>query len=121
MGQVWSSADFDGLNETGHHGGRGSIIAVTAQNPGADGVWGTGDDVLTPLNSEPSEVSIDWTPGNTNPDSMDRVRGFYSQHSGGANFALADGSTHFVPETIDIQVYRHLSTKSGREVLDDWN
>ena len=35
---------------------------------------------------------------------------FRSDHPTGASFLLADGSVHFVAETIDMQVYRQLST-----------
>jgi len=100
MGQVWFKADLDGTNEAASQGGRGSVLAVTAQNAGADGVWGTGDDLEEPLNSSPAEVSIDSTPGNEDDDLLDRVRGFFSYHSGGSNFVYADGSTHFVPTEI---------------------
>ena len=58
MGQVWSKADFDGLNETGHEGGHGSVLAVTAQNSGTDGEFDTDDDILAPLNETPAAVSI---------------------------------------------------------------
>jgi prepilin-type N-terminal cleavage/methylation domain-containing protein/prepilin-type processing-associated H-X9-DG protein len=40
---------------------------------------------------------------------------FHSYHPGGANFALADGSVTFVPDNIDIAVYRGLATRSGGE------
>ena len=59
MGQVWSKADFDGFNETGHHGGHGSVLAVTAQNSGVDGRFSTSDDILALLNENPASVSID--------------------------------------------------------------
>ncbi|PQO27200.1 DUF1559 domain-containing protein [Blastopirellula marina] len=36
------------------------------------------------------------------------TRGFSSYHPGGAQFLLVDGSIHFVPETIDLQIYRQL-------------
>ncbi len=76
MGQVWSKANFDGTNISRHLGGRGSVLAVTAQDPGPDGRYGTGDDVLAPLNSTPVSVSIDAAPGADCEDSRDRVRGF---------------------------------------------
>jgi len=41
---------------------------------------------------------------------------FGSQHSGGANFSMADGSVQFLRETMDFPVYQDLSTKSGGEV-----
>ncbi len=76
MGQVWSSADFDGTNSAGFQGGRGSILAVTAQNPGPDGMGDTSDDLLTPLNNRSADVSIDWTVKQDNSDPNDCVRGF---------------------------------------------
>ena len=118
MGQVWSKADFDGINKAGFAGGRGSVLAVTAQNPGADGVFGTVDDVTAPLNAEPVAVSIDWNPVPDCKDSLDRVRGFYSFHRGGGYFLMGDGSVSFVTNTIDPDAYRALSTIAGEEVPD---
>jgi prepilin-type processing-associated H-X9-DG protein len=42
-------------------------------------------------------------------------RGFKSMHPGGAHFVMADGSVHFVNETIDGVIYRGLSTRNGGE------
>jgi prepilin-type N-terminal cleavage/methylation domain-containing protein/prepilin-type processing-associated H-X9-DG protein len=42
--------------------------------------------------------------------------GFKSKHPGGANFAMADGSVHFLAETIDYQLYNALGTRDGGEV-----
>jgi prepilin-type N-terminal cleavage/methylation domain-containing protein/prepilin-type processing-associated H-X9-DG protein len=41
---------------------------------------------------------------------------FGSQHSGGANFCVADGSVQFLRETIDFTVYQDLCTKNGDEI-----
>ncbi len=118
MGQVWSKASFDGTNKSRHLGGRGSVLAVTAQNPGPDGRYGTGDDVLAPLNSAPVSVSIAAAPGADCEDSRDRVRGFYSFHRGGANFVFADTSVRFVADDISPSTYRALSTIAGSESTD---
>jgi prepilin-type processing-associated H-X9-DG protein len=41
---------------------------------------------------------------------------FGSYHTGGATFALGDGSVRFVSETIDLGTYRGLGSRSGGEV-----
>lgn len=45
-----------------------------------------------------------------------RTSAFGSLHPGGANFALVDGSVRFISETVDMTVYRALSTRAGGEV-----
>ena len=110
MGQVWSSADFDGTYETGFHGGRGSVLAVTAQNPNTP----------APLNRVPLDVSVDSTTDGSCNGSNDRVRNFHSMHPGGAHFLLGDGSARFVNENINQSLYRALSTINGKETIGDF-
>jgi prepilin-type processing-associated H-X9-DG protein len=119
MGQVWSKADFDG--DATHRGGRGSVLAVTTQNAGPDGILGTADDVLAPLNPFPRgvQVSEQFVPGNECDNTDDRIREFASLHPGGANFLMTDGAVRFVSQTIDFRVYQALSTIQGGEVVGD--
>jgi prepilin-type processing-associated H-X9-DG protein len=49
------------------------------------------------------------------PTGWIEARGFKSLHPGGAHFSMADGSVHFVSETIDGAIYRGLSTRNGSE------
>ena len=42
---------------------------------------------------------------------------FGSQHSGGANFLFADGSTRFVKQSIDYRVYNFLASRNMGEVV----
>jgi prepilin-type N-terminal cleavage/methylation domain-containing protein/prepilin-type processing-associated H-X9-DG protein len=46
-----------------------------------------------------------------------RACGFKSMHSGGAQFAMGDGSVHFVAETIDYRLYNELGTRAGGEAV----
>ncbi|MFO0807519.1 MAG: DUF1559 domain-containing protein [Gemmataceae bacterium] len=41
---------------------------------------------------------------------------FRSEHTGGAHFAMTDGSVHFVQDGIGWAVYRSLATRSGGEI-----
>lgn len=41
---------------------------------------------------------------------------FFSKHTGGGNFGLADGSVRFISESVDRDIYRGLATIAGGEV-----
>jgi prepilin-type N-terminal cleavage/methylation domain-containing protein len=45
------------------------------------------------------------------------LHGFRSDHSGGGTFLLADGSTRFVSEGIDLATYQALATRASGEVI----
>jgi type II secretory pathway pseudopilin PulG len=47
----------------------------------------------------------------------DKSLGFRSYHPGGIHFCLADGSVHFVADTIDMYTYRSMSTRNCEEPL----
>ena len=44
---------------------------------------------------------------------------FRSQHTGGGQFGMADGSVRFVRSSIPLQTYRALATRAGGEVIQD--
>jgi prepilin-type processing-associated H-X9-DG protein len=46
-----------------------------------------------------------------------RVNAFGSQHPGGANFAMVDGSVRFLKDSIAIPVLHALGTRAGGEVI----
>jgi len=54
-------------------------------------------------------------PSPSRPNDWWDVMTFRSRHPGGVQFTMADGSTRFVVDTIDITTYQALATKAGRE------
>lgn len=72
----------------------------------SDGDWASCNQQLNYVAPDLESVVQDWFD----------VRGFRSNHPGGANFALADASVRFVNEGIDHEIYRGLSTKDGGEL-----
>jgi len=54
----------------------------------------------------------DYPPGN-----WQNNESFRSAHPGGLNFAFADGSVHFINDSIDLAVYRALATIAGGEAV----
>ena len=57
--------------------------------------------------------SIDWAGNGSSKPTRNRTSGFRSDHRGGANFMMADSSVHYITESIDMTLYRGLSTIQG--------
>jgi prepilin-type N-terminal cleavage/methylation domain-containing protein/prepilin-type processing-associated H-X9-DG protein len=93
----------DGLSNTFMVGetlpGDCTFIGVYSQNFPLSGT-------MIPLNHFESAVDSLWY----------RTCGFKSMHPGGANFAMGDGSVHFVAQTIDYRIYNALGSRAGGEV-----
>ncbi len=45
------------------------------------------------------------------------VEDYWSRHPGGVNFLYADGSVHFIKNSISPTVYQAMATRSGQEVV----
>ena len=59
------------------------------------------------INAEPADPRTLWYTNHI-------VGTFGSRHAGGASFAMADGSTHFLGESIDLALYRRLGQRNSR-------
>ncbi|HEV3003521.1 MAG TPA: DUF1559 domain-containing protein [Pirellulales bacterium] len=86
--------------------------------PGNRPIWqgppGLADDLGAMDNAEyqPSVV-----PAGVQPALV--VGGFESSHPLGAQFAFGDGSVRFLPEAIDMAVYRRMGHRADGELIDD--
>lgn len=72
---------------------------------------------LDPINKNPVTATMmdearltDCTPGG-----VDSVTNFTSEHPGGANFGLGDGSVRFISESIDVITLQRLGSRQGGE------
>ncbi len=98
--------------------GDGAFPIWAGGNPNARGcgdVWGLGSNFRCVDTAFPINFGI--TP-NGNGWGTDRsILCFGSQHPGGANFLMMDGSVRFISQAIDTTVYRNLGTIAGGEVI----
>jgi len=61
--------------------------------------------------------SVDLTTGKTDVGSWQHWYSFRSQHPGGGNFLMGDGSVKFIKTSINFSTYQALSTRGGGEVV----
>ena len=45
---------------------------------------------------------------------------FASYHAGGCHFTMGDGSVHFISKSVDLSVYRNLSSRAGNDVVTEF-
>lgn len=64
-------------------------------------------------------VPPNWVPpaSKASPDLWWQWYSFRSQHPGGVNFALCDGSVRFIKNTVDIATYQAISTRRENEIV----
>jgi prepilin-type N-terminal cleavage/methylation domain-containing protein/prepilin-type processing-associated H-X9-DG protein len=68
---------------------------------------------IVPINYPVKISTVSWdTCGNDHARNWNVSWGFRSQHSGGANFAFADGSVQFLPQSIDHGIYQKLGCRN---------
>lgn len=89
------------------------VLGVTAQRGGFTPVMDERMNNPLVLAAVDNNASLD----NSNATRPDTLSGFRSLHSGGCNFLFADGSVHFLRDSIAPETYRALSTIAGGEVI----
>jgi prepilin-type N-terminal cleavage/methylation domain-containing protein/prepilin-type processing-associated H-X9-DG protein len=118
----------DGLPTTTGHG----PIKMTSISDGTSNTFMIGEDIpklnywcswpysnnavgtcAIPLNN----ALVAGQPGFNNPGDWPDNYSFRSRHTGGANFAFADGSVQFVSQGIDLTTYRALASYNSGEVV----
>jgi prepilin-type N-terminal cleavage/methylation domain-containing protein len=67
----------------------------------------------------PNAVTGPCSTGTATVGQLDRLSNVRSQHEGGAQFLMGDGTVRFVSENVDIKVYGYLFTVQGKEIVDD--
>ncbi|MEM7455766.1 MAG: DUF1559 domain-containing protein [Planctomycetota bacterium] len=124
-------------------GGQGSVSPIATNNSGSEviafqawiipqpnstvfqsqglpprtGIFGTTAD---PINKNPITETLVDDGGFNGPDDgtdNDTVSGFRSDHPGGCNFSMGDGSVQYIRENIDLAVLQGLSTIRSGEVV----
>lgn len=56
----------------------------------------------------------------SNPNQTNHIVHFSSQHTGGVQFLLCDGSAHFLSENVDYQTFRNLGERSDGNALGEF-
>jgi prepilin-type N-terminal cleavage/methylation domain-containing protein/prepilin-type processing-associated H-X9-DG protein len=88
---------------------------------GTNGWWayaGSADVLLGA--AVPVNYQVPVTAASCDEVKADRLCAFGSRHSGGANFALVDGSVRFLTNTMPLTMLQSLSTRAGGEVTSDF-
>jgi prepilin-type processing-associated H-X9-DG protein len=82
----------------------------------ADGGTAIGSTII-PINY-PIVSSDSCDPPERSVNNWSVSEGFKSKHPGGANFAFADGSVHFLQQTIDMRTYQLLGCRNDGQVFN---
>jgi prepilin-type N-terminal cleavage/methylation domain-containing protein len=76
--------------------------------------------VTFPINAEPTvfgyEIYDEDAPADAKKDIHFNDLYFGSEHSGGSQFSLADGSVQFINDDVDFTVYQAMATRTGDEI-----
>jgi prepilin-type N-terminal cleavage/methylation domain-containing protein/prepilin-type processing-associated H-X9-DG protein len=87
--------------------GRGADVKDGAVD-NLHGAWASGNNV----------THIDEEVNDKEPPEAWYAEMIFSEHRGGANFSMCDGSVHFINEDVDKKVIRSLCSRNGDEVIE---
>ena len=73
-----------------------------------------------PINYANCENEANYNAACAAPNAWSCDMGFKSRHPGGAQFVFADGSVHFLSDTIDYVTYQKLGDRRDREVIGEY-
>jgi len=108
VGEILSKCD------NGHYGG-GWPYSNNMGNAHASTVVPINDGSICPKGTLPIT-----NPSCTGPDKWNYGWGFRSQHPGGAQFLLGDGSARFISQNINYATYQYLGAKSDGNATGDF-
>jgi len=100
---------WGGGGEWSHfNGGAAHVSTIVPINQPIDKPWRTGSCGNLSLNPPPNDRNwnVSW--------------GFKSNHSGGANFVFADGSVHFLSQSIDMRAYVLLGGRNDGQAIPNY-
>ncbi len=107
----------DGLSNTIYFGEVRRDCSVHIQQGWARSNNGNGlISTVVPINYDSCKSTS--TVGCERPCNWNTELAFKSQHTGGAQFVLGDGSVHFITDTVDMWVYQYLGSKADGKVFN---
>jgi len=112
------NAAYPAVTASRFQSGSGALVLITGTS------WADPDRSMGPNSTRPDGLGKAGTPAvvgsGGRPINGNNDAEFYSFHTGGAMFCLADGSVRFISENIDMGTMVALITRAGSEVVGEF-